>query len=215
MNAAEWKDTLASVADTLRDRLPRGARAGDERAGRGRIDQSRMTGRIVQINLSAGGVPKLPVAEAVVTRDGIVGDRQKHTSFHGGPTRAVSLYSLELIERLRADGHPIEPGSTGENVTVSGLDWPLLRPGSRLALGDEVLLEITAYASPCGAISGSFADRRVRRIAQKVNPGESRLYARVLKPGRIAVDQEVRSPAVADDQAADSQPDGERAVSEV
>ncbi|MCA1616369.1 MAG: MOSC domain-containing protein [Acidobacteria bacterium] len=121
-----------------------------------------------------------------------VGDRQKHTVFHGGPNRAVSLYSLEVIERLRAEGHPISPGSTGENVTVSGFDWALLSPGTRLALGDEAVIEITSYANPCGTIRPSFTAGQFKRISQKVNPGVSRLYARVLRPGRLAAGQEVR-----------------------
>ncbi len=151
-----------------------------------------MEGRIFQLNVSDGGVPKLPVAEARVTAGGIVGDRQKHTVFHGGPERAVSLFSLEVIERVRAEGHPIEPGSTGENVTVAGVDWALLAPGARLALGGEVVLEVTGYAAPCGTIKASFAGGRFKRISQKVNPGESRLYARVVRTGRLAVGQSVR-----------------------
>jgi MOSC domain-containing protein YiiM len=147
---------------------------------------------IVSLNRSNGGVPKLPVAEAQVTKNGIVGDRQRYPVFHGGPERAVSLFSLEVIERLRAEGHPIEPGSTGENVTVSGLDWPLLAPGSRLAVGPEVVLEITGYAAPCATIKASFAGGRIKRISQKVNPGESRLYTRVLREGRVAPGDRVR-----------------------
>lgn len=54
-----------------------------------------------QINLSDGGVPKLPVWEASVGKEGLSGDRQRNLKFHGGPDRAVCLYSLELIERLQ------------------------------------------------------------------------------------------------------------------
>jgi MOSC domain-containing protein YiiM len=46
-------------------------------------------------------------------------------------------------------------------------------------------LEITSYAAPCGSIRASFAGGRFKRISQKVNPGESRLYARVLREGRV------------------------------
>ncbi len=147
---------------------------------------------IYQLNCSDGGVPKRPVAAAELTRDGLVGDRQANRLFHGGPDRALCLYALERIEALRAEGHPITPGSTGENVTVAGLDWAQLAPGARLALGDEVIVEITKPANPCKNIAPSFVGGEFKRIAQKLHPGESRLYARVIKTGRLAVGQPVR-----------------------
>src|SRR5205085_8585555 len=104
-----------------------------------------MDGRIFQLNRSGGGVPKLAVREAFLSETGLEGDRQTNLRFHGGPERALCLFPLELILELQAEGHPIFPGSVGENVTVYGLDWPRVEPGSRLALGDEALVEITNY----------------------------------------------------------------------
>ncbi|HEV7859594.1 MAG TPA: MOSC domain-containing protein [Pyrinomonadaceae bacterium] len=149
-------------------------------------------GRIFQLNCSDGGVPKLAVREAVLTETGLVGDRQAKPGIHGGPERALCLFSLEHIQRLQAEGHRIFPGSVGDNVTVSGLDWSTLAPGSRLALGDEVRVEISSYTNPCKTIRGSFVDGDFQRISQKSHPGESRLYARVLQTGRLVVGQTIR-----------------------
>lgn len=151
-----------------------------------------MEGRIFQLNCSPGGVPKLAVREATVTPTGMDCDRQKHTSIHGGPGRALCLYALERILQLQEEGHPVFPGSTGENVTVAGLDWELLEPGVRLALGEEVRVEISGYATPCKTIAASFLGRDFTRISQQTHPGDSRLYARVLRTGRLAVGQHVR-----------------------
>ncbi|HEX8070565.1 MAG TPA: MOSC domain-containing protein [Pyrinomonadaceae bacterium] len=151
-----------------------------------------MEGYIHQLNCSDGGVPKRAVAAAELTPAGLVGDRQAHPLIHGGPDRAVCLYALEVITALQAEGHPIHPGSVGENVTVAGLDWAQLAPGTRLALGDEVVVEITKPANPCDSIAGSFADGEFKRISQKLHPGQSRLYARVLRAGRLAAGQPVR-----------------------
>ena len=151
-----------------------------------------MEGYIFQLNCSDGGVPKRAVGAAELTATGLSGDRQADRRYHGGPERALCLYPLEQITRLQGEGHPISPGSTGENVTVAGLDWQALGPGSRLALGDEVVIEITSYASPCQTIAGSFAGGKFKRISQKVHPGESRLYARVLQTGRLETGQKVR-----------------------
>jgi MOSC domain-containing protein YiiM len=140
---------------------------------------------IHQINISPGGVPKLPVEEARVTRLGIVDDGHDDKENHGGPLAALCLYSLEEIERLQAEGHPIAPGTTGENITLVGMDWSLMIPGARLALGDEVVIELTDYATPCKTIRDSFVDQEFVRISQKLYPGKSRIYAHILREGTI------------------------------
>jgi MOSC domain-containing protein YiiM len=149
-------------------------------------------GYIHQLNCSGGGVPKLPVEEAQLTPTGLIGDRQRYLRFHGGTQRALCLYSLEVIQTLQAEGHPIYPGSAGENVTVAGLVWSELAPGRRLALGDEVVIELTSYANPCRNVRGSFDGGKFKRISQKDHAGDSRLYARVVRAGRLAVGQQVR-----------------------
>jgi MOSC domain-containing protein YiiM len=146
-----------------------------------------MNGHITSINRSDGGVPKLPVPLAEINVAGISGDRQKNLKFHGGPDRAVSLLAQEIIDDLAAQGHPIRPGSTGENLTIAGLDWAGLVPGSRLRIGSTAVLEITSHAKPCFKIAGSFRDGAIACLDQKLNPGRSRLYARVLMPGTVAV----------------------------
>ena len=151
-----------------------------------------MEAHIHQLNCSNGGVPKTPVPDAVLTPTGLRGDRQRYPVIHGGPERALCLYALERIEALQAEGHPIYPGSVGENVTVSGLEWEQLKPGVRLALGDEVIVEITSYAGPCKNIARSFLRGDSQRIKQQKHPGDSRVYARVLQTGRLAVGQTVR-----------------------
>ena len=150
-----------------------------------------MEGRIFQLNVSDGGVPKLAVREVLLTPGGLEGDRQRDLRYHGGPARALCLFALERVLELQAEGHPIFPGSVGENLTVVGLDWPRLAPGARLALGAEALVEITTYTAPCKNIAASFREGDFKRISQKVHPGHSRLYARVLRPGRLAVGQTV------------------------
>lgn len=151
-----------------------------------------MDGRIFQLNRSGGGVPKLGVREAFLDANGLEGDKQRDLRFHGGPERALCLFPLELILELQAEGHPVFPGSVGENVTVSGLEWQRVEPGTRLSLGDEALVEITSYTSPCKTIAASFNGGDFKRISQKVRPGDSRLYARVLRPGRLAVGDSVK-----------------------
>ena len=147
-------------------------------------------GRLMQVNVSAGGVPKRPIERTTLRRGGVEGDRQRNLKYHGGPQRAVCLYSLELIEALRGEGHPIAPGTTGENLTLSGVDWSLVTPGSTLTVGDAEL-RITSYTNPCRTISASFIGGRFGRISPKTNPGWSRVYAEVLREGMVWRDAHV------------------------
>lgn len=147
---------------------------------------------IFQINLSNGGLPKLAVREAEVHELGLVGDKQRNLKHHGGPERAVCLYSLERILALQAEGHPIYPGAVGENITLAGVDWDQVRPGARLRLGEQVVLEVTRYTEPCSNIRESFKDEYFNRIHQERFPGWSRVYTRVAHGGRIRVGDAVR-----------------------
>ena len=146
---------------------------------------------IFSLNLSHGGVPKMPVQRARLTFQGLAGDHQRHRHVHGGPERALCLFSLEVLLSLQAEGHPVYPVSMGEDLTISGLDWPRIEPDSRLQLG-PCLVEISQFTIPCDSIKGSFSDGRFRRVSPKVHPGRTRLYARVLRTGVLAVGDPVR-----------------------
>jgi MOSC domain-containing protein YiiM len=151
-----------------------------------------VNGRIVQISVSPGGVPKTPVPSAEITRAGVEGDAHRDHEHHGGPDRAVCQYSLEQIQALQAEGHSVVPGALGENVTVEGVDWQSVVPGSRLQLGGQLLLEVTRYTTPCLNIKPAFSHGDYSRVSEKRHPGWSRVYARVLVPGRIQTGDPVR-----------------------
>lgn len=164
-------------------------------------DYGQTQGRVYQLNISRGGVPKLPIAEAQVMTLGIAGDWQRDQRNHGGPDRALCLYTLEEIMRLQAEGHPIFPGSTGENVTLEGVPQEAILPGARLQIGAEVVIEVTSYATPCKEITASFADGDFTRISDKMHPGESRVYARVLATGYIRAGEPVTLMAAGEGEA--------------
>jgi MOSC domain-containing protein YiiM len=146
---------------------------------------SSRSGAIVSLHRSSGGVPKLPIDMVRVTASGMEGDRQRNLNHHGGHDRALCLYSFDLIQALRAEGHPVGPGTMGENVLIGGLTWSDVRPGIGLRLG-EVEIEVTAFAYPCKNISGSFQGGRIERVSDKTHPGWSRVYARVTREGIVA-----------------------------
>ncbi len=143
-----------------------------------------VTGTVVQLSTSDGGVPKLPVPQVRVGWDGIEGDRQAARQHHGRPWQALCVWSDDVIDALRAQGHPIAPGLAGENVTVTGLPWAEVRCGVRLRLG-SVLAEVSQFALPCSKNGRWFSDHDSRHMHHAIGP-VSRVYATVLEPGTIA-----------------------------
>ena len=122
------------------------------------------------------------------TLKNLSGDAQRNRNHHGAPYQALCLWSGEIIDALAADGHPIAPGRAGENITLRGLDWSDVRPGVRLRVG-SVLCEISCYAEPCRHLAQWFTDGRFDRIRH--DKGDvSRVYATVLEPGVVAVDDD-------------------------
>jgi len=142
-------------------------------------------GRIVQLSVSNGGVPKRAVPMARITPLGLEGDAHRDGEHHGGPERAVCLFAMEAIRELQAEGDPLVPGALGENVTLEGLDWSAVQPGTRLQLGDEVVLEVTRYTTPCFNIRPAFRGGDYSLVSQKRHPGRSRVYARVIATGML------------------------------
>ncbi|MEM9134897.1 MAG: MOSC domain-containing protein [Actinomycetota bacterium] len=163
--------------------------AARDAAGRGGTLPPTATGTVAQLSVSDGGVPKAPVDRVEVDFGGVTTDRQGNRKHHGRPFQALCLWSAEIIDGLAADGHPIFPGAAGENLTISGLDWPSLTMGTRLATG-SVVMQVTAFAVPCAHQRQWFTDGDFSRLHHD-NGDISRLYATVIEPGSIATGDEV------------------------
>ena len=151
-----------------------------------------MTGAVVQVSISAGGVPKRAIDEGNVTRKGIAGDGWRHPQFHGTPKRAILLITSEGVDELAAQGYPVYYGALGENITTSGLDRRSLRIGQRFRAG-EAVIELTEVRLPCDTLSVYGAGIQAAMYdarAQAWDPaspvwGMSGFYASVAEPGIV------------------------------
>ena len=149
---------------------------------------------VVQINVSNGGVPKLPVPEAHASKLGLDDDRQAHPQFHGGPRQALLLICEEALEELKAKGFPVYAGALGENVTTRGLDRRQVRLGQRYRVGGATI-EITKMRQPCQQLSpyGQGIQKEIWDAQVKAGDpstprwGLAGFYAAVVRPGRIAL----------------------------
>jgi MOSC domain-containing protein YiiM len=138
-----------------------------------------MKGTLVQVNVSNGGMPKLPVLQARVTKEGVEGDQQRNRKHHGGPDRAVCVYSEELYEWLRERGVNVSAGNVGENFTTHGIDLQKLAVGDRLHVGGECVIEITKVRVPCSQLKVWDVD------LPELIVGHSGWVARVIEEGIV------------------------------
>lgn len=147
---------------------------------------------MVQLNISRGGVPKLPIPEARVTPLGIEGDEHAFPDIHGGPRKALLVITSEGIAELVAAGFNVFPGALGENVTTRGLDRRQMRIGQRYRIGD-VIIETTTLRMPCNTISKYGMGIQSAVYDEQVKSGDpssprwglSGFYTAVLIPGVI------------------------------
>lgn len=174
-NSPDLEELLTDVWVTLRQ-------ASDVLRAAGQMPAT-VTGSVVQVSASSGGVPKIATASAAIGFRGVDGDIQRVRIHHGRPWQALCLYADEVIDMLRAEGHPIGRGSVGENLTVRGLPWADVRPGVLLRIG-TVIAHVQAYAEPCNTNSRFFLDGDFQRMNIDRGP-VSRVYATVLQPGHV------------------------------
>ncbi|MBM31756.1 MAG: sulfurase [Chloroflexi bacterium] len=142
--------------------------------------------KIVSVCLSEfGGIPKYPQEKIEVNKFGIKGD------FHSGKTnhhakkinydRQLSLVSKsvinELSEKLQVN---IVPGDLGENFLVDNMgDLTNIKPGSRLKIGKEVIIEITKHNTPCVTIN------KIHPLLMESILGRRGLLAKVESTGTV------------------------------
>jgi MOSC domain-containing protein YiiM len=145
-----------------------------------------MRGTLVQLNVSPGGMPKLPIPSALVTKTGVAGDRQRNLKYHGGPDRAVCLFSTELYDWLRDDEQIDLPwGSIGENFTTRGIDLRQLN-GDRLRVGAAgCIIQLTKVREPCRNLN-----RWDPRLLELIE-GRSGWVAKVLSEGPVSPGDEI------------------------
>lgn len=150
-----------------------------------------MTGLVLQVNVSKGGVPKREIPAGELTTSGITGDSWRYP-FHGGPRQAVLLITIEGIQELVAQGFPLYPGALGENLTTQGIDRRALLFGHRLRVGAAVI-ELTRMRRPCATLNPYGAGIQAAMYDARVVKGDtgsplwglSGFYARVVQPGTV------------------------------
>jgi len=133
---------------------------------------------VIAVNISdKKGTKKKTVEKCVVLKEhGIEGDA------HAGKWhRQVSLLAVESIDKMQAKltNITLEYGDFAENITTRGIDLKNLPIGTRLKVGDDVLLEVTQIGKECHLA----CDIR-KQVGDCIMPREG-IFAKVLEEGEI------------------------------
>lgn len=95
--------------------------------------------------------------------------------------RQISLLGIQSIDLMRAKGADVNPGDFAENITIEGIVLYELPVGTRLFVGEEVLLEVTQIGKECH--SGCEIQKQVGSC---IMPTQG-IFAKVLSGGMIHV----------------------------
>jgi MOSC domain-containing protein YiiM len=123
------------------------------------------------------GIGKRPVESARLRRpgpkhgglgSGLVGDFVGDQRHHGGDVQAVYAFAREEMDWWAAQlGRELADGMFGENLTTVGLDVDGSLVGDRWAVGDEVVLEVSAPRIPCTTFAARMGEPRwVKRFTE-------------------------------------------------
>jgi MOSC domain-containing protein YiiM len=106
---------------------------------------------------------------------------------HAGPgDRQVSLLASESIRRVREQGLQVDFGDFAENIATEGISWLSVPVGTRFAIGDEAVLEITRIGKECHKKCAIFY-----QAGDCIMPREG-VFARVLRGGIVRVGDPIR-----------------------
>jgi MOSC domain-containing protein YiiM len=100
--------------------------------------------------------------------------------------RQVSLLATESIEKMRKLGLDLGPGAFAENLTTEGIDVASLPIGTRVAVGKEVVLEISQIGKECHAGCAI-----MRQVGTCIMPKEG-VFARVVTGGKIIAGDKIK-----------------------
>ena len=124
------------------------------------------------------GTRKKAVNEGLFREDyGLAGDAHADSCTH----RQVSLLAQESIDKMLALGVKVGPGDFAENITTEGIDLVSLSIGTRISIGEDILLEVTQIGKECHTPCAIY-----RQAGVCVMPTEG-IFTRVICGGVVKV----------------------------
>ncbi|HNY49184.1 MAG TPA: MOSC domain-containing protein [Smithella sp.] len=143
----------------------------------------KMTGKILAVNISQKKGEKKNNIECGLFLENLGLENDAHAE--ADIIRQVSLLAKESIEKIRAKGLNVQYGDFAENLTIEGIDLPSLPVGTKLKVGDKVLLEVSQIGKVCHNRCNIFYT-----VGDCVMPREG-IFAKVITGGEIKINDTV------------------------
>ena len=122
------------------------------------------------------GTKKEAVAEGFLKENyGLVDDAHADCLTH----RQVSLLAIESIDKMRNLGFDLTPGDFAENLTTEGIDLVSVPIGTKLFVGDEIVLEMSQIGKECHTACA------IRRQVGKCIMPEEGVFTKVIRGGLV------------------------------
>jgi MOSC domain-containing protein YiiM len=129
------------------------------------------------------GIKKENIKHGMLKREyGMEGDAHADSGWH----RQVSLLAKESIEKMRQMGYDVGPGDFAENITCEGIELFSLPIGTRLSVGNEVILEISQIGKECHTGCAI-----LKQTGKCIMPKEG-VFARVLQGGIVNAGDDIK-----------------------
>ena len=130
------------------------------------------------------GTSKQDIREAYIEENyGVENDAHADSETH----RQVSLIAIESINKMKELGFDVKPGDYAENLTTEGINVCGLPVGTRVQVGDEVVLEISQIGKECHTRCAIY-----KKMGQCIMPEEG-VFARVIRGGTVRTGDEIRA----------------------
>jgi MOSC domain-containing protein YiiM len=129
------------------------------------------------------GTRKKAVAQGILKEDyGLVGDAHADCCTH----RQVSLLAMESIDKMRKLGFDLGPGDFAENLTTQGVELLSLPVGTKISVGEDILIEVTQIGKECHSGCAIYQE-----IGKCIMPKEG-IFARVIHGGCVRAGDDIR-----------------------
>ena len=134
----------------------------------------------LRLNVAHRGAMQEVQRAKFIAGEGIEGDR------HASPRVERQGYQVLLMDEETLAALDLSAGQVRENVTTNGINLPSLAVGQRVALGGQIVLQISKPCAPCSRME------EIRPGLQQELEGRRGMLASVVEGGAVEVGDLIR-----------------------
>ncbi len=158
-----------------------------------------MLGEVAQISIKNKiegevGLPKIAIDEVFINEIGVKGDYNNFRMERkkGTKKRAVLIHTVEMLNRLKKEGWPINWGDLGENILLRGINYEEIKLNMKIEIG-EIVLEVAEICNPCNNLAKLeyVGNENIKEFIVSLK-GRRGWYCKVVKDGTVKKGDKVK-----------------------